>query len=854
MCITRRAFLCLLVFLGLLPPVPASGAVPGGEIRTFFEQNCLDCHDRDSKKAGLDLTLLDFDGGIGQPTSPWVKIHDRVAAGEMPPKTKPQPAPADRARFVRELAGAITMKERQKTASEGRSVRRRLNRLEYEATLRDLLSLPSLDVKSFLPEDPQAHGFTKTGEALDVSHVQMARYLSAADFALREAMAPHAMAPTTSTRRFHAMDDPGFFGLITLEGPRERRTFPLVDLDLQRDLMAMKPPRHDAATNAAQLNREAMAVVVSTYEPTEIRFSRFRAPVSGNYRLRMSARSIWMDAGFTRVTAGHRWEPVTLSADRAPRTLRKLGGFDVGPDPTVGELVVWLEAGETIRPDAVRLFRSRPPDHKNPLTTPEGMPGVAFQWLEVDGPLFESWPPPGHRLLFGDLPLVDRPVVEGIGRQSVTRGIEVQPRDAARDADRLLKGFMDRALRRPVVPLEQARFRKVIESALASGHSFSDAMLAGYTAVLCSPAFLYLDEEPGRLGDRALADRLAFFLWNSAPDARLRDLASRRQLGKTAVLRAETERMLNDQRSHRFVEAFLDHWLELRGITGTAPDAELYPDYQLDDLLVDSMVEETRAFFAELIGKNLGATNLVTSDFSMVNERLAVHYGIKGVEGIRIQRVALPPGDVRGGLWTQASVLKVTANGTTTSPVKRGAWIMAHLMGEPPPPPPPAIPAVEPDIRGAVTLRDQLARHRNQESCNTCHRLIDPAGFALESFDVMGAWRDRYRVTAGDPVKGIGHNGILYHFGLGLPVDPSGELPDGSRFADVKELRALLLRKPEKLVRNLARQFIVYATGTPVRFSDRDALEKVVERTSRTGGGVRTLIHEVVQSDLFRYK
>jgi hypothetical protein len=381
-------------------------------------------------------------------------------------------------------------------------------------------------------------------------------------------------------------------------------------------------------------------------------------------------------------------------------------------------------------------------------------------------------------------------------------------------------------------------------------------MLAGYTAVLCSPGFLYLNEhQPGRLDDLALAERLSYFLINSEPDAPLREMAQRGLLHRPEVLRSQTERLLDDPKSERFVRSFLDYWLDLRGIANTAPDTELYPDYQLDDLLVESMTDETQQFFRQLVSRNLNVTNLVESGFAMLNERLATLYGIPGVDGVAIREVQLPPGSVRGGLMTQASVLKVTANGTTTSPVKRGAWIMGRILGRPPPPPPASVPAVEPDIRGATTIREQLAKHRSQETCNACHRNIDPAGFALESFDVMGGWRDRYRAVGKvEPVKGSGHNGLIFHFGLGQPVDPSGELPDGQKFADVRQLKQCLVRDDDQLARNLLRQLTVYATGAPIRFSDRPEVEKILQKVRSEGYGVRSLIHGLVQSDLFLNK
>ena len=509
-------------------------------------------------------------------------------------------------------------------------------------------------------------------------------------------------------------------------------------------------------------------------------------------------------------------------------------------------------AGESIRPDAARFFRSRPPDFKNPLETSEGMPAVAFRWMETEGPLADQWPPASHQRLFGDLPITNR---EATVASRAGRGVEAISMHPELDAERLLRRFLERAFRTPVSEGDVPRFLSVARHAWQAGYGFTEGMLAAYTAVLSSPGFLYFHETPGPLADGALAERLAYFLWNSCPDAELRLVAARGELHHPRVLRRQTERLLDDPRSRRFIDAFLNYWLDLRLIEGTAPDTELYPDYQLDDLLVESMIGETQLFFDELVRHNLGVRNLVASDFAMLNERLAAHYGVPGVEGVALRSVKLPSNGVRGGLLTQASVLKVTANGTTTSPVKRGVWILTRLLGQPPPPPPPGVPALEPDTRGATTIREQLAKHRSQESCAACHRNINPAGFALESFDVMGGWRDRYRaIGGGEAVKGTGHNGLEFHFGLGPPVDPSGELPDGRRFRDVRELRQLLLRDEEVLARNLAQQLLVYATGAPIHFSDRAALAQILAHTSKEGYGVRSLIHEIVQSEMFLKK
>ena len=232
-----------------------------------------------------------------------------------------------------------------------------------------------------------------------------------------------------------------------------------------------------------------------------------------------------------------------------------------------------------------------------------------------------------------------------------------------------------------------------------------------------------------------------------------------------------------------------------------------------------------------------------------------LHYGIPGVAGIEIRRTPLPENCVRGGILTQASVLKVTANGTTTSPVLRGVWVMTRLLGKPPPPPPAGVPAVQPDTRGATTIREQLDKHRSNETCNACHQNIDPAGFALESFDVLGGWRDKYRsLGEGENASGIGHNGQRFEYRLARPVDPSGVLPDGQEFEDVQQLKECLLRDQDQLARNMVHQLAIYATGAPVGFSDRPAIKAILDHSRKDGYGLRTMIHEIVQSELFLNK
>ena len=868
----------------------------------FIEQHCAGCHNDIDKEAGLDLTSLAYTPGDSANFARWVRIHDRVEAGEMPPAKKPRPAAADRDAFVASLRAALLADERAATAREGRATRRRLNGYEYENTLRDLLSAPWLQLRGQFPEDGEAHRYNKIGDALDVSHVHMARYMSAADYAIRQAMSVQFERPPTTTVRHYARDQrtltSKFTGSIFNSSP-DRMTFPVVGLDTaQPEVRWLREP----LTDRAHRDEEAVGWVSSNYVTGfTYRWDSFRAPVAGRYRIKFSGYTLWVPPGgitmsfkgendkkgtprppnknvgdYDHPQPGRRDESITVYTRNGVLN-RRVGEFDLTPQPTVADLgEIWLLANETLVPDASRFYRSRPNNFRNPLMTPEGAPAVAFRWMEVEGPIYDQDTAAGYRLLFGDLPLRKAAAGQGgVALPHVPRGehrdtgrnagqrivpveetmVEVVSTNPRADAARLLQNFVARAYRRPTTAADSARFLALFDDRTKAGLSFTEAMIACYTAVLASPAFVFLDEQPGLLDDHALATRLALFVWNSEPDAALRLRADRGELRRPEVLRAETERMLADPRSRRFIEAFLDYWVDLRKMEDSTPSTSLYNDYYLDDALAEAALLETQLFFGELLGRDLPVRNLIQSDFTFLNERLAVHYGVPGVAGAAMRRVALPADSPRGGIMTQASVLKVTANGTTTSPVLRGKWIVERILGLEIPPPPP-VGAVEPDIRGAVTIRQQLEKHRDNASCASCHRRMDPPGFALESFDVMGAWRDHYRgIDADKPaVKGLGKNGQPFEFHYGLPVDSAGELPDGRPFADVREFKRLLLDREADVARNLAKQLAIYATGAPVRFSDRAAIDKIAAEAAAKNYGVRSIVHALVQSELFRSK
>jgi hypothetical protein len=922
-CHALRLSGALSTLLLLSVPFVASAATPAAsdaDLAAFTDRYCSSCHNDVDKEGGLDLTIVNYEPNDPANFMAWVKVHDRVQSGEMPPKEKKRPAAAELSAFLGGLSSQLIASERAVVTREGRAARRRLNGYEYENSLRDLLHTPWIAVKDQLPEDGEAYKFNKVSNALDVSFVHMSRYMSAADYAMRQAMAAEFVRPETTTHRIYARDN-FYSGPTTGDGVPDRQKFPVIGLTPQRDVRMLQAP----STGDATRDVEAMGWISSNYVTGfGSNWDNYNAPVSGKYRLRFSGYTLWVGTwGFSRrltgtgaakahviqapewhrpdfdqVSEGRRNEPVVVYAKGA--TNRRISGFDLTPEPAVAEAgEVWLQANDTIVTDTSRFFRSRPTGFRggytNPLAQRDGMPAAAFRWMEVEGPLYDENSGAGYRLLFGDLkmkktqagqPGVQIDVVSeppagrggrfmkggqivfgglgnqyggGQGRNRTTlakANVEVETANPKQDAERLLRNFMAKVYRRPVEEAHVQIFLKVIQQRLDAGLGFAAAMLAGYTGVLSSPEFVYLDEKPGRLDDNALATRLALFLWNAGPDEALRKRAASGELHRPEVLKAETARLLADPKAQRFVDAFLDYWLEVRRMEETTPSTALYNDYYLDDSLTEAALDETRMFFAEMLRGNLPARNVVASDFTFLNERLATHYGISGVDGVKMRRVALPKDSPRGGFMTQASVLKVTANGTTTSPVVRGKWIMERIVGVDMPLPPASVPAVEPDIRGAVTIRQQLDKHRADESCAMCHRKIDAPGFALESFDVMGAWRDRYRAMAVDtePAHGFGKNGWPYAFYFGLPVDASGELTDGRSFKDVRDFKKLILADETQIARNLARQLSVYATGSPVRFSDRAAIEQILATTKSSNYGVRSIVEAIIQSDLFLNK
>ena len=848
----------------------------------FIEQHCTKCHDEDTKKGNLDLTALKPDYSDPEIFAKWVKVHDRIQSGDMPPKKeKKRPAAEDIKAVTGTLAHSLIEAERTQLDVANRTGIRRLTRVEYENTVRDLFSLDGIGLQMMLPSDGSAHGFDTNADALDISHVNLSKYIEAADKTLDMAIAVQPEPPPIESVRLSLAKNYGP-DLMLMSGDamllRDKKIDP--EFPPAGEFAHLDMGAHERIGSFDRMS--SVGVFRHEDESWSPYFQRFAALYPGRYRVKASFWSMWWDKG--KILTARGVEAARLSIVQFNENGRGgqhpsyvLGYYDAPSlESAVHEQTVWLNPKESFGFNTaslahVVLYRVGTWGQLDRTMGYTG-PCIVSDWLDLEGPLNDVWPPRSHRLLFGEMPMTEfkkeehkdvrppvrRPVKQEIigtnNRPVPVNGIwTVQSENALADADRLLANFLPKAFRRPVPEEVRKGYVARVAERLKAGDCFETAMRNAYRTALCSPGFLYHFEPEGKLDDYALASRLSYWLWNSRPDDTLTELAANGKLHDTKVLNAQVERMLKDAKAQRFVDDFLGQWLKLRSIAANDPDKKLYPEFS--PYMQDSMVAETRAYFRELIEQNYDASYLVKSDFAMLNEKLAVLYGIPGVSGPKIRRVKLPDGCARGGFLTQAAVLKVTANGTTTSPVPRGAFVMARLLGQPPEPPPANVPAVEPDVQGATTIREMLDKHRANATCASCHAKIDPPGFALESFDVIGGFRDRYRSLneqGEKPERGSIDPKIPIKFTLGPKVDATGKFADGREFADIRQFKEIIAGDTHRLLHNLARQMLIYATGRDIAFADRSELDAIVARAEKQGAGIRTLMIELAQSSLFQ--
>lgn len=751
-------------------PEPQAGY--GQSVVPLVSEYCVSCHSHEKKRGDLDLERFRTDPAFSANRELWEKVRDVLETREMPPENKPQPAPANRLAAVRFLDSELARVDASAPPSPGRVTLRRLNRNEYRNTVRDLLAV-DFNVQGRFPNDESGYGFDNIGDVLSLPPMLLEKYLAAA-----EEIAGRA---------------------IQTEDPATRR--------IQR----VAPKSFTTQADGVSLVEDELW---SFFREGEIVAEREFAR-AGEYRLRF--RAYGEQAGPELPKLRVRFDGKELVVQALKATAEK---------PETFEATVTAEAGKhRIGVAYINNFNS------------DGDRNAFLASAEVIGPMGgvpEAYPESHRRVLPG------RP----------------EPGKELAYASDALRRFAARAYRRPVTDAEVARLVQFVALAMKDGASFEAGIQLAVEAVLVSPHFLFrweLDptgkaarapvagdgKEPAvaavqtsvvrELNDHEIASRLSYFLWSSMPDDLLFDLAAKGELRRPEVLEAQVQRMLKDPKSDALIQNFGGQWLQIRNLDQVEPDPTIFKGWNGE--LRDAMRRETELFLRAIVAENRDVRQLVDADFTFLNERLARHYGIGGVEGPEFRRVDLPRDSGRGGVITMGSVLTITSVPTRTSPVLRGKWIMEQIMGTPPPPPPPNVPPVETSAEAVknATLRQRLELHRSKPDCRACHEKMDPLGFALENFDGVGAWRDQDGPH---------------------PVDNAAELPGGRKFAGAAGLKALL-GKGDDFPRAIASKMLTYALGRGLEFRDRRAVRGVVDNLARNDFKFSALVMGVVLSDPF---
>ena len=761
------------LLLSALAATALAASLPA-PVKAAVGRYCLDCHDGDVTKGNLDLGKILSDD-LQTHSVEWERVVRKLAARQMPPIGKDRPAEKEFEHLVATLGSSLDQLAAKKPNPGRTDPFHRLNRTEYRNAIRDLLDL-EIDAATLLPKDDASHGFDNlTGG--DLSPTLLNRYISAAEKISRLAVGSPISRPNGDTYRLKpdlTQEEPvANLPLGTRGGTLIRHTFPRdgeyeIQIRLTRDRNEMVEGLHETHELEVLLDRNTAA--------------RFQvSPPKGNR------------------------DYETVDAHLKARVPVKAGLHEVG--------VTFIKNSSSLVETQRDPYQARYNMHRHPRLSP------AIYQVSVTGPYAsqEAGETASRRKLFVCYPK--------------------NPGEETACAERIVSAFVRRAYRRPVVAADWAKPLKFYHEAKEAG-GFEAGIGSALSAVLVSPEFLFrIERDPADvapettypISDVELASRLSFFLWSSIPDEELLGIAQRGELHRPKVLESQVRRMLADPRSISLVENFAAQWLHLRNLESFTPDLRLFPDF--DDNLRDAFRRETELHFEALLREDRTVLDLIKTDHTFLNERLAKHYGIPNVYGSRFRRVALDSESRRGGLLRQGSVLTVTSYATRTSPVIRGHWLLGNLLGTPPPPPPANIPNLkENTVSETLPMRARLSAHRANAACASCHDLMDPVGFALENFDAIGRWR-------------LTENG--------LPIDASGGLPDGSRFNGVTGLEDALLKHPELFVGTLTEKLLTFALGRGMSENDAPAVRRIVRDAQRDGNHFSSIVLGIVKSSPF---
>jgi hypothetical protein len=764
----------------------------------LMKQYCFGCHNDRAKIGGLSLEHVDL-ADVGSHADVWERVVRKLQSGQMPPVGRPRPDAAAVKTFVASLEGSLDRAAAAKP-NPGRPVTHRLTRTEYANAIRDLLAL-EIDARSLLPaDDTDQHGFDNNSEVLSISPALLERYLAAARTVSRFAVGRSASAPRIDTYAIpdrmiqdERVSDRLPFG--SRGGAALSHYFPVdgeyvITLRLQTTLYHAVRGLADPHTIDVRLDRQRIKTFTVGGKAVKPPPASFAGTLTWNpewetyannadegLEVRFAAKAGTHTIGISFVKQA--WEPEDIA--QPPRT-----GWGFGTD---------------------EMF--------------DGSPGLSS--VTVEGPFSDAGPgdTPSRRRIF------------------VCRPKQEREEDAC--ARTILNGLARRAYRRPPTTADVNTLMSFYERGRRTG-SFDSGIESALQRLFISPDFLFRLEldpagsapgTPHKISDVELASRLSFFLWSSIPDDELLAAATRGTLGTPAGLERQVRRMMADPRSKALVDNFAAEWLQLRDLRNAVPDPDLFPGF--DENLRDAFRQETELFIEDQIRNDRSVPELLSANYTFVNERLAEHYGIRDVYGSRFRRVELTDGR-RGGLLGQGSVLTITSYPNRTSPVLRGKWLLENILGTPPPPPPPDVPALK--DKGAdgqrQSVRQRLEEHRQNPVCSTCHSQMDPLGFALEHFDAVGGWRNQ------DDGR--------------TSVDASGALPSGDTFDGLPGLRALLQARKDQFVSTVTERLLGFAVGRGVEYYDRPAVRAILRDAAAGDYQWSAIIIGVVRSTPFQMR
>ncbi len=791
-------------------------------VQPVLKEHCTSCHGKTKQKSNINFAAARTPEQLSTDAELWMRMADQIEAGTMPPDDEAPLTPKQRQAVLDWVRGPLYAELASIRQREGRSHLRRLSREEWGNTVLDILGIRPA-VNRHLPPDGRVDGYDKISEALPFSAAGMEGFMKTAEDTIHTLLT----APRTA--------DPKTNGTIrALAKPSEQSKGHILEL-----------PDGTMVSFNSDLTSGPLG---SKDEKGNFKYIPIRVP--GVHKLRLSVYGYQTDKPLPfGIYAGH--------TGAYPQMVSLAGTLSAQPGkPTVLETEIYFRTtpNNDLSPvtDSFRLvpFGLDVPVPKNNLASKLGTgPGLAVQWVDIIEP---ELPLPGYRFLMADFSEPMRKLIEA-EPWDLKKALAAVDREQLRQSlEKTIRRVGARFFRRDLTDAEATRPAQAFLERLDGGEQPRDLFAESIVKLMTAPDSLSIIEQPGRLSDFALATRLGYFLTNTTPDEELLTLARQGKLSDSQTLREQTERLLKSPKAERFIKDFTDQWLGLWAMDSTSPDGYVYPEY--DDSLKLSSTMETQATFRHMLAENLSVVDFVAPKWALINQRLAKHYGLPACEGFDLRRVDLPTDTPYGGVWTQSATMKVTANGTLTSPIKRGVWVAERLLGIKIPPPPPAAGSVTPDISGATTLREQIALHSSKGSCQACHAKFDGYGFALESFDVTGAYRTAYRVPDPEVIKLHAHQRKTPTWKNGLLVDSAGTTPDGKDFKGITDLREKLAENPARLAHGVVRHLITYATGQPATAVDTPAIQTIVKSTAKDKYGLRSLVHAVVQSDVFRMK